>query len=106
VEWILSRDLRGVSPRPSQVQETANILLQAHDPSGFKPVGKYWVSTFINRREEIKLDMLDDIIIVELNTRIQRVSRGGLTGYDISKYNMTSPMKISTTLMKQASRWA
>jgi predicted HTH domain antitoxin len=54
VEWILSRDLRGVPPRPSYVQEIANILLQADNPSGFKPVGKNWVSTFINRRDEIK----------------------------------------------------
>jgi hypothetical protein len=32
----------------------ANILLQADNPSGFKPVGKNWVSTFIDRRDEIK----------------------------------------------------
>jgi hypothetical protein len=49
-----------------------------------------------------KLDMLDDIIIVALNVRIQRLLRGGLTAYNRSKCNMASPMKISTTLMKQA----
>jgi hypothetical protein len=54
VEWILSRDLRGVLPRPSHIQEMANILLQADNPSGFKPIGKNWVSAFTNRREEIK----------------------------------------------------
>jgi hypothetical protein len=32
----------------------ANLLLQADNPSGFKPIGKNWVSTFTNRREEIK----------------------------------------------------
>jgi hypothetical protein len=47
-----------------------------------------------------KLDMLNDIIIVELNARIQRLSRGGLTGYNRSKYNMAFPTKISITLMK------
>ena len=54
VEWILSMDLRGAPPRPSHVQEMANILLQADNPSGFKPIGKVWVFTFTNRREEIK----------------------------------------------------
>jgi hypothetical protein len=54
VEWILSRDSHGVPPRPSHMQEMANILLQADNPSGFKPISKNWVSTFTNRREEIK----------------------------------------------------
>jgi hypothetical protein len=50
----------------------------------------------------LKPNMLDDIIIVELNARIQRLLRGGLTAYNGSKYNIASPIKISTTLMKQA----
>jgi predicted HTH domain antitoxin len=54
VEWILSQDSRGVPRRPSHVQEMANILLQADNPSGFKPIGKDWVSTFTNWREGIK----------------------------------------------------
>jgi hypothetical protein len=54
VEWILSRDQHGVPPRPSYVQEMANILLQADNPSGFKPIGKNWVSIFTNQRDEIK----------------------------------------------------
>jgi hypothetical protein len=29
------------------MQEMANLLLQADNPSGFKPIGKNWVSTFI-----------------------------------------------------------
>jgi hypothetical protein len=40
VEWILSRDLCRVPPRPSHMQEIANILLQADSPSGFKPISK------------------------------------------------------------------
>jgi hypothetical protein len=32
----------------------ANILLQADNPSGFKPISKNWVSTFTNQHEEIK----------------------------------------------------
>jgi predicted HTH domain antitoxin len=54
IEWILSRDQHGVPPRPSHVQEMANILLQADNPSGFKPISKNWVSIFTNRRDEIK----------------------------------------------------
>jgi predicted HTH domain antitoxin len=54
IEWILSRDQCGVPPRPSHVQEIANILLQADNPSGFKPIGKNWISIFTNRRDEIK----------------------------------------------------
>lgn len=54
IEWILSRDLRGVPPRPSHVEEMANILLQADNPSGFKPISKNLVSTFTNQREGMK----------------------------------------------------
>jgi hypothetical protein len=54
----------------------------------------------------LKLNMLDDITIAELNARIQRLSRGALTAYSRSECNMASPMKISTTLMKRASQWA
>jgi hypothetical protein len=54
VEWILSRDLRGVPPRPAHIEEMANLLLQADNPSRFKPIGKNWVSTITNQREEIK----------------------------------------------------
>jgi hypothetical protein len=50
----------------------------------------------------LKLNMLNDIIIVALNTRIQRLLRGGLTAYNRSKCNMASPIKISITLIKQA----
>jgi hypothetical protein len=50
--------------------------------------------------------MHDGITIVELNARIQRLLKGGLTAYNRSKCNMASPMKISTTLMKWALQWA
>jgi hypothetical protein len=53
-----------------------------------------------------KLDMLDDIIIAELNVRIQRLLRSSLTAYKGSKCNIASPMKISIILMKLASLWA
>jgi hypothetical protein len=50
VKWILSRDARGVAPRPSHVAEMANILLG----SAAQPLGKNWVSSFINRNIEVK----------------------------------------------------
>lgn len=54
IEWILSRDLRGTPPRPSHVQEMANIILQTDSPTPPRPIGKNWVSEFIKRRDEIK----------------------------------------------------
>jgi hypothetical protein len=103
VEWILSRDLRGVPPRPAHVEEMANLLLQADNPSGFKPIGKNWVSIFTNRREEIKTRYArrynhsraqceDPKIIKWWFDSLQRIQMQ----YGIS-------MKISTILMKLAS---
>ncbi len=43
-QWILSMDQRGASPRPTTIQEIANILLTAQ---GSDQVGKNWVSNFI-----------------------------------------------------------
>jgi hypothetical protein len=98
VEWILSRDLRGVPPRPSHVQEIANILLQADNPSDSNLLARTGYLPLLIDVTRSKPDMLDDIIIVELNARFQRLSRGGLAAYNRSKCNMASPMKISTTL--------
>jgi hypothetical protein len=53
VQWILSRDMRGVPPRPSHVAEMANILLHKEDPTA-QPIGKNWVSLFIKRHDEVK----------------------------------------------------
>lgn len=55
LQWILSRDRRGMPPRPAAVQDMANILLSERSPAGTQlHVGKNWVSTFINRHEELK----------------------------------------------------
>jgi transposase len=50
-QWILSMDQRGASPRPTTVQEMANILLAAQ---GTDRVGKNWVSNFLRRTPELK----------------------------------------------------
>lgn len=80
---------------PSHVQVMNNILLQEDNPSGFRPIARTGRLPLLTDVRRSKLDMPDDIIIVKLNARIQRLSRGGLTGYSRSKYNMTFPMKIS-----------
>ncbi|KKA22460.1 Transposase [Rasamsonia emersonii CBS 393.64] len=54
IQWILSRDSRGVPPRPSHVQEMANIILRTDNPTGYTPIGKNWVSALIKRRDEIR----------------------------------------------------
>lgn len=51
--WILSMDSRGAAPRPSTVQEMANILLAARGHSPPDTVGKNWPSSFIQRRNEL-----------------------------------------------------
>ena len=53
-EWIISMDTRGAAPRPSTVREMANILLAARGNHPPPTVGVNWVSTFINRRYELR----------------------------------------------------
>ena len=50
VEWILSMDQRGLSPRSDSVRQMANLLLQKRSNSsqGNSPtVGKLWVHNFV-----------------------------------------------------------
>lgn len=54
IRWILSMDQRGAAPRPSHVQEMANILLSKRGLPVSQTVGKSWVYNFISRHEEIK----------------------------------------------------
>jgi hypothetical protein len=57
VEWVISRDTRGVAPRVSHVQEMAYLLRQADSSIPLppqKPLGKNWVTGFIKRHESIK----------------------------------------------------
>jgi hypothetical protein len=55
VKWILDLDKCGLPPRPSLVQEMANILLAQH---GNQQVGKNWVYKLVQRRLELKLRFL------------------------------------------------
>ncbi|BCS23639.1 uncharacterized protein APUU_40083S [Aspergillus puulaauensis] len=54
IRWIVSRDMRGAAPRPSQVTEMANLILQADNPPGYTPLSKNWTTTFTRRRPEVK----------------------------------------------------
>ena len=47
VRWILSLDQRGAAPRPSYVQEIANILLSKRGDTNVKTVGVNWTTNFI-----------------------------------------------------------
>ncbi|KAJ9253524.1 transcriptional regulator family: Helix-turn-helix [Paecilomyces variotii] len=51
VQWILSMDSRGSSPRPAQIREMGSLLVGRD--SGVQ-LGKNWASTFIKRRPELK----------------------------------------------------
>jgi hypothetical protein len=55
VQWILSMDERGKSPRIATVREMANILLANRDTTTSSPtVGEKWVNRFINRHTELQ----------------------------------------------------
>src|SRR5699024_5736845 len=54
LHWILSMDRRGAAPRPSHVQDMANILLAGRGSTNIQPIGKNCVSNFIIRHDELK----------------------------------------------------
>jgi hypothetical protein len=78
IKWILSMDQRGATPRPSRVQEMANILLAQRGSTAIETVGEKWVHNFINRHDEIKTESLGAIIISVLNSKTQSLSWNGL----------------------------
>ena len=54
LHWILSMDRRGAAPRPCQVEDMANILLQGRGFANNQAIGKNWVSNFIKHHDEVK----------------------------------------------------
>ncbi|EED22381.1 conserved hypothetical protein [Talaromyces stipitatus ATCC 10500] len=52
LKWILDLDKRGLPPRPSLVQDMADLLLSQH---GSKHVSEKWVYRFVDRHPEVKL---------------------------------------------------
>jgi hypothetical protein len=55
IQWILNLDQRGFPPQIIDVRRMANVLLAARgqDPPP-QPVGKCWVSRFINNQPELQ----------------------------------------------------
>ena len=47
-------DRCGTAPRPSHVQDMANILLSGRGSGNIQPIGKNWVFNFIKRHDSIK----------------------------------------------------
>ena len=52
-KWILSLDDRGGAPRPSTVQEIANLLLAARESTPVQTVGEKWGYNFVKRHPEL-----------------------------------------------------
>ena len=54
LRWILSMDQRGAAPRPSHIQEMANILLSKHESTPIQTVGMNWAYNYIKCHPQIK----------------------------------------------------
>jgi hypothetical protein len=101
VEWILSMDSRGAAPRPSTIQEMANILLAERGSTPSPTVGKNWPSNFVNRRIELRTRYLrrydyqraqneDPKALQEWFTTVQRVvNENGIQPEDIYNFDET-----------------
>jgi hypothetical protein len=55
VQWVLSMDQRGLSPRADTVRQMANLLVQKRlDTDKSITVGKRWVLNFVRRHEALQ----------------------------------------------------
>jgi Tc5 transposase DNA-binding domain/helix-turn-helix, Psq domain len=54
VQWILSMDQRGLSPRSDTVRQMANLLVEKRSDSSYSPVGKLWVYNFVRRHQALQ----------------------------------------------------
>src|SRR3978361_957890 len=54
-EWVISMDVRGAAPRPSMVQEMANLLLATRGTTPIQTVGKNWVANYVKRHPELDI---------------------------------------------------
>ena len=52
LKWVLDLDKRGLPPRPSLLQDMADLLLSQH---GNERVSEKWVYRFVDRHPEVKL---------------------------------------------------
>jgi hypothetical protein len=55
IQWILSMDQRGLSPRPDSVRQMINLLLEKRsDSNSNSQVGKCWVINFVQRHQALQ----------------------------------------------------
>ena len=54
IGWIVSLDIHGAAPRPFQVREMAQIILDAATSTPSLAIRKNWVTEFTKQRPEIK----------------------------------------------------
>jgi Tc5 transposase DNA-binding domain len=100
LEWIISRDQRGMSPRHGHVQQMANILLMERVELSSSTVGKCWVRNFIrhhnlqskyNRKYDYQRARCEDpIVIQEWFQRIKNMQeKYGIIDTDIFNFDET-----------------
>lgn len=53
IQWIFSLDDRRAAPRPTSVQEIANLLLTARGSTPVQTVDETWADNFIKRHPEL-----------------------------------------------------
>jgi transposase len=53
IEWILSRDQRGLPVGSDYIRQMANLLLQKRSQNNTLTVGKQWVYNFVRRHDSL-----------------------------------------------------
>jgi hypothetical protein len=99
LQWVLSRDRRGMPPRVATVRQMASLLLARPGKTSY--VGKTWVIRFIHRHESIKAQYNrkydyqrakceDPVLIRDWFQRVQRtIAEYGIIKNDIYNFNET-----------------
>ncbi|KAL2024734.1 hypothetical protein VTK56DRAFT_6935 [Thermocarpiscus australiensis] len=102
LQRIISLEERGLSPTLPFVQRIGNVLLQKRVPDA--SVKQLWVSRFMKRHEELKTRWSRNTTTAGLNVKTLTCLRPGLTGLMLRFSSSVSWQRISTTLMRPASR--
>lgn len=100
-KWVISMDVRGAAPRPSMVQEMANLLLTTRGTTPIQTVGKNWVTNYVKRHPELDIRFSrrynykrakceDPKIITEWFNLVQKtISEHGILEDDIYNFDET-----------------
>ena len=106
VEWIISMDSRGAAPRPSTIREMANILLAARGKTLRLPLARIGHQPSSNDAMSFVRASRDVTITSAPKTKTLHRYERGLRPYKQWSMRTVSNRRISTTLMRLASRWA